>query len=204
MASRRDLRHKLRRRSIVDAAAEVFAEAGTDAATLEQIGARVGLSKASLYYYVDSKEQLVADVLAAVLDDIDARAAQLTGPGPSPGPGAGPGPDPLAQLKLRARAHVETAVHSPAGRLIIGNLDALAGNKAAVPLLRRCEEPARQLLQRARDRGLTRAIDIVCAVKLLYGGLNNIPRWYGPEYGPLEVVIERTWEIFISGVRTAR
>lgn len=187
---RKDLRREIRRKAIVEAAAAVFAESGIHAATLDQIGERVGLSKASLYYYVDSKEQLVADVLEIVLDEIDARTAELTDPASSP----------VEQLRMRARAHVETAYRTAAGRMIVANLDALTGNEAAAVMLRRHEEPARQLLQQAKAQGLTQDIDVVCAVKLLYGGLNNIPRWHRPEEGSLDEIIERTWDIFASGI----
>ena len=190
MAARKDLRREIRRRAIVDAAAAVFAEHGIQSATLDQIGEKVGLSKASLYYYVKSKEQLIADVLAGVLEDIDARAAQLTDPDSNA----------LDQLKMRARAHVETAFQTEAGRLIVANIDALVDTKTTAAQLRRHEQPARSLLQRARDEGLAADIDIVCAVKLLYGALNNIPRWHRPEDGPLDAVIESTWKIFTGGI----
>lgn len=190
MTTRKALRREIRRRSIVEAAAAVFAEMGIEAATLEEIGERVGLSKASLYYYVKSKEALVADVLESVLDEIDARTARLTDRASSP----------VEQLRVRAFAHVETAFETPAGRLVIANLDTLVGNARAAELLRRHEAPARALLREAIAHGLLREIDVVCAVKLLYGALNNIPRWYRPEEGPLAAVIGRTWDIFVGGI----
>jgi AcrR family transcriptional regulator len=49
---------------IVDAAGEVFDEKGYAAARIEDIAARVGLLKGSLYYYIDSKE----DLLFAIVD----------------------------------------------------------------------------------------------------------------------------------------
>jgi TetR/AcrR family transcriptional regulator, cholesterol catabolism regulator len=44
---------------IVDAAAEVFFEKGYQSATLQEIAARVGLLAGSLYYYIDTKEDLL-------------------------------------------------------------------------------------------------------------------------------------------------
>ncbi len=52
---RREWRWEARRDLIVRAAAEVMAEMGLERATLDAVGDRVGLSKASLYYYVKSK-----------------------------------------------------------------------------------------------------------------------------------------------------
>ena len=54
---------------IVDAAGHVFEEKGYQAARIEDIAARVGLLKGSLYYYIDSKE----DLLFALTDSGHAR-----------------------------------------------------------------------------------------------------------------------------------
>jgi TetR/AcrR family transcriptional regulator, cholesterol catabolism regulator len=50
---------------IVAAAAEVFHEKGYGAATLQEIASRVGLLKGSLYYYIESKEDLLFAVIEA-------------------------------------------------------------------------------------------------------------------------------------------
>ena len=56
--------HPRRWAEIVDAAGEEFDERGYAAARIEDIAARVGLLKGSLYYYIDSKE----DLLFAIVD----------------------------------------------------------------------------------------------------------------------------------------
>jgi TetR/AcrR family transcriptional regulator, cholesterol catabolism regulator len=68
MASRKSLRKEIRKEAIIEAASRVFAEKGFSGATLDQIGEQVGLSKGSLYYYVNSKEELIANVLEHVLN----------------------------------------------------------------------------------------------------------------------------------------
>jgi AcrR family transcriptional regulator len=50
---------------IVAAAAEVFHENGYRAATLQEVASRVGLLKGSLYYYIESKEDLLFAVIHA-------------------------------------------------------------------------------------------------------------------------------------------
>jgi AcrR family transcriptional regulator len=45
--------------SVVDAAFAVFTEKGYQAATVQDVAARVGLLKGSLYYYIQSKEDLL-------------------------------------------------------------------------------------------------------------------------------------------------
>lgn len=60
-----------RRQAIIDAATEVFRETGFERASMAAISARVGGSKATLYSYFKSKEELFA---AAILDAVDADA----------------------------------------------------------------------------------------------------------------------------------
>ena len=112
------------------------ANSGTNsAATLDQIGDRLGLSKASLYYYIEGKDQLITAVLKVVLDHGNARALKLIDPATGP----------LEQLKMRAQAHVESAMLTPAGRVIISNLDIVVSVKAAATLMQRHERPAQVL-----------------------------------------------------------
>ncbi|MGT2509396.1 TetR/AcrR family transcriptional regulator [Cupriavidus basilensis] len=52
-----------KRQSLIDAALEVFREVGFDQASMAQIAARSGASKATLYGYFTSKEEMFAEVL---------------------------------------------------------------------------------------------------------------------------------------------
>jgi AcrR family transcriptional regulator len=52
-----------RRRQVLEAALAVFGEKGYGAATMEDVAARVGLSKAALYEYFESKEDLFIAVV---------------------------------------------------------------------------------------------------------------------------------------------
>lgn len=57
-----------RRLEILDAAAIEFREVGFGAARLQDIAARVGLLAGSLYHYIDSKEQLLYELLKSTHD----------------------------------------------------------------------------------------------------------------------------------------
>ncbi|RDK03821.1 TetR/AcrR family transcriptional regulator [Paraburkholderia lacunae] len=52
-----------KRQAIVDAAFEVFSEAGFEQASMSEIAARVGGSKATLYGYFESKEEMFFEVM---------------------------------------------------------------------------------------------------------------------------------------------
>lgn len=56
-----------RRREILAAATEVFAEKGIVAATVRDIGERTGILSGSLYHHFSSKEEMIADILVPVV-----------------------------------------------------------------------------------------------------------------------------------------
>lgn len=82
--------HKWRRRKqarppeILDAALAVFAEKGFSAARVEDIAARAGVSKGTVYLYFESKQDmfraLVREGMAASLHTVAAMAARHEGP----------------------------------------------------------------------------------------------------------------------------
>jgi len=65
-------RSEEKRREIIDAAASLFAEQGYERTSMSAISERVGGSKATLYGYFESKEEL----LRAVLDDSVAQTTE--------------------------------------------------------------------------------------------------------------------------------
>jgi AcrR family transcriptional regulator len=74
------VRTDARRRAIVAAAWDVFKEDGYERTTMSEISDRLGGSKATLYGYFQSKEQLFAAALEQVVgDQADAAFARLSG-----------------------------------------------------------------------------------------------------------------------------
>jgi AcrR family transcriptional regulator len=62
-SGRRGTFNEQRWREVQRAAVEVFEEKGYPSASLQDIASRVGMLKGSLYYYIDSKEDLLFDVM---------------------------------------------------------------------------------------------------------------------------------------------
>ena len=59
------LRREEKKQMILKAAAECFSKNGYDKTTLDEIGHKVSLNKATLYYYYSSKDDLFCDVIYA-------------------------------------------------------------------------------------------------------------------------------------------
>jgi AcrR family transcriptional regulator len=65
------------RQTLLTTAAELFARKGYRATTLDDIASELGLKKASLYHYIGSKDELLADIYAEIFDRIEAAVAPL-------------------------------------------------------------------------------------------------------------------------------
>jgi AcrR family transcriptional regulator len=68
----RPTRGERRRERLLDAARRVFLDKGFEAATLDQVIARAGGSRATLYEQFGGKEGLFAAIIAEICDDIQA------------------------------------------------------------------------------------------------------------------------------------
>lgn len=190
-ATRQATRVASRRRLILDAAADEFAEAGYERATLDRIGERVGLSKASLYYYVQGKEDLLAQLVERVVADIEARAAARTPDGA----------DPVTRLRAFVHAHLDAATSTPEGRLLAENLEALRSD-AVVALSQRHEATLAAILRDGITAGQFRDAPTAAAVKLIFGALNSVPVWYHAGGGlSLDDVAEIAVRLVLSGVQ---
>lgn len=62
--------HDTKRRTILKEAAKLFARNGFDRASMNEIAAACGVSKALLYHYYTNKDQLLFDIIRAHLDDL--------------------------------------------------------------------------------------------------------------------------------------
>jgi AcrR family transcriptional regulator len=70
-------RKEARPAEILDAALDVFAEKGLGAARMEDIAARAGVTKGTLYLYFDSKEALFKALLTEAIGERVARASEM-------------------------------------------------------------------------------------------------------------------------------
>ena len=69
-----------KQRAILASAAAVLADQGVDKASMAQIAAQAGVSKALLYHYYPGRDAVIFDIIRTHLEDLDAalaRAAQL-------------------------------------------------------------------------------------------------------------------------------
>jgi AcrR family transcriptional regulator len=100
MSRRQQERTVVTRRAIVLAARELFAEAGYEATTIEDIARRAGVSKGALYHHYADK----VEVLAAVYEELETELVE------SLLAVAAAETDPLAALRVGCRAFLDACL----------------------------------------------------------------------------------------------
>lgn len=172
MTSEKVLRKReARRRAILDAAAARFAADGYLATRMADIAGDLGYRKAALYYYFDSKESILVELIEArigvalgALDEI------VTS-----------GLDPIAKVEAAVRTHLRI-FHEHADIYTIFNSERLhlinRGTAATVDELgRRYESRWREMLA---DPAFRADLDIPITVKAIMGMLNTTLAWFDP------------------------
>jgi len=141
--ARQERRWESRRALIVQAAIDVFAEMGLEGATLEAVGERVGLTKASLYYYVKSKEELLGHVVEHVVRAQERATADLTHEGMTP----------EERLRVFCLGHLRSLFGDPAGRIAAESLAAYPPGVPNVLPGERLTVETLEYVQRALEQG---------------------------------------------------
>ncbi|MBW1683006.1 MAG: helix-turn-helix transcriptional regulator, partial [Deltaproteobacteria bacterium] len=65
----RQVRFLEKRQQILDSAARLFSQKGYEKASLEEIAARLKLTKASLYHYVRSKKEILFHIQVQAIEE---------------------------------------------------------------------------------------------------------------------------------------
>ena len=188
-----------RRAEIIKAAALVFRERGYEAATLNDVAARLGTDRASLYYYVRSKEERLQEIGRAVLD-VNLESAER-----------------VRKRKESAPEKLETLVTQmlqsfdesyPHMYVYIEDIGRIARQDSAwardvVESTRKYESILVDILTQGRREGSLRGdIPPRLGAYALFGMINWTHRWYRPgsTFSPGEIAAAFT-SIFLDGSR---
>jgi TetR/AcrR family transcriptional regulator, cholesterol catabolism regulator len=168
--------------AVLTAASAVFRDIGYQKATLEDIAREVGINRATLYYYVGTKEELLVALLAAPISAVTARLAEDAAHD-------GPARDKLAAA---LRGYVETLDQHPELFIFLReNVHAAMTGPDAEALVAEADRYGRVLTQIIREgaaSGEFRSdVDPQVAVLGILGMFNWMHRWYRPD-GPRSIV----------------
>jgi TetR/AcrR family transcriptional regulator, cholesterol catabolism regulator len=170
--------YEQRRREIAVAAARVFHRMGYRATTISAVAQELGTDRASLYYYVSSKEELFDEVVREVSEANVALAEQIQSSDVAP-------PEKLRQL-------IEALMASYAQNFpllyvyILEDLAAIDGQRSAWSrhmrsLNRRYDAAVTAIVQEGLDAGTLRAVGSARTIAFgIIGMVGWTSRWFDP------------------------
>jgi AcrR family transcriptional regulator len=193
-----------KRQELVTIAATLFKENGFKSTTLADVGERAGLDRATLYYYVGSKQELFQACIEGSLDDNLTRAEAL-----------------LKDRAMGAREKIKTLVsvmmtsydkNYPQMYVYIQEQMHEVGNdpskwaREIQKKTRRFEAIVREMIDEGIGAGTIRAdLDARIVANALFGMLNWTHRWYKPGSAQSADAIAETFgKIFFDGMSKRR
>lgn len=190
------VKHEDKRTAILRTAAQLFAEKGYEATSLDMIAERLGMHKATLYHYVQNKESILYQCLVMSFGDLDDVLRQVQDRSIPP----------LERLRLFVR-RLAVAQNNDFGRclVLVGSrpLEAMPGGEIR-QFQRRLDNTVRDLITEGIADGSVRPCHPGMFSALLFGGLNWVPRWH-KDTGRLAIpeVADTFMDILIDGIAAA-
>jgi AcrR family transcriptional regulator len=179
--------------SLTDVALRVFARKGYDGASMDDVAAEAGITKAGIYHHVRGKEELLARGLGRALD---ALYAILDEPAAKVGLAA-------ARLQHVIRRVVQTTTqHVPEVTVLFRARGNSQAERDALERRRRFDRLVADLVRAAQREGGVRAdLDPALLTRLAFGMSNSIVEWYRPERaGDVSGLTEAVLGILFEGI----
>ncbi|MQA12735.1 MAG: TetR family transcriptional regulator [Pseudonocardiaceae bacterium] len=161
--------------SLLRISAEVFNERGYDGTSMEDLSARLGITKSAIYHHVASKTELLRLAVDRALDALFTLVGE---------PAATSGPA-IDRLEHVVRGSVRVLVDElPFVTLLLrvrGNTDV---ERRALQRRRELDHIVTDLVREAEAEGSIRPdVDPALTARLLFGTVNSLVEWYRPDRG---------------------
>lgn len=187
--------HDVKRDVVLAAAVDLFNSKGFRTTSLDDVAARLGVTKPTIYHYVGSKDEILFDCVKRGLDMIRQAAESVPTHGHT-------GRDRLNALMLS----YAMAMTQDFCRCVTRTSDAEMvdeSRKEFRRLKREIDQIVRNVVKDGMEDGSLRPGDVRLVTFTLTGALNWIGRWYEPS-GTMtpEIVARGVVETLIAGVST--
>jgi AcrR family transcriptional regulator len=161
--------------SLLAVAVAVFNERGFDATSMEDLSRRLGISKSSIYYHVDSKEDLLRLALDRALDGLFGVADEVRVSDDAA----------IVRLERLVRGSVQVlADRLPYVTLLLRARGNTGTERAALARRREFDQIVADLVAEAeRDGDIRPDVDPAVTARLLFGLVNSLVEWYRPGHG---------------------
>jgi AcrR family transcriptional regulator len=167
-------KRETRKDQIFSVGARLFAEKGYERTSLQEVADLLGVTKPALYYYYDSKEQLLFEIMSFVMDRVLQDAVEISGSSLTP----------AEKLHEMIRRYVGFFAAHPAELTLMST----AGDSLGADLRAVIVERERQYLQFVRgivaellDGHRGKDVHETSAAFALLGGMSWIFKWYDPD-----------------------
>ncbi|MGY1725122.1 TetR/AcrR family transcriptional regulator [Blastococcus sp. SYSU DS0533] len=181
--------------SLLRTAVGLFNERGYDATSMDELAARLGVTKSAIYHHVPSKVELLRLALDRALDALFAVTEE-------PGATRGPAIDRLEHV-VRGSVRV-LAAELPFVTLLLRVRGNSAVEQAALERRRRFDRIVTDLVRAAEREGDVRPdVDPAVTSRLLFGTVNSLTEWYRPDGGlSADVLADAVVSTAFAGLRT--
>jgi len=182
--------------SLLAVAVTVFNERGYDGTSMEDLSRRLGISKSSIYYHVNSKEDLLSLALDRALDGLFAVADEVM---------ARDEPA-IARLEQLLRGSVGVlADRLPCVTLLLRARGNTGTERRALARRRQFDEIVAALVKEAeRDGDIRPDIDPAVTARLLFGMVNSLIEWYRPSSRARASLADAVCAVAFDGLRIRR
>jgi AcrR family transcriptional regulator len=173
MAKRASKQEK-RREQILQGAAKVFSRKGFHASTVEEIAKELGLTKASIYYYVRDKSDLLYQLYRRAMEALlESQQEIMARPDP---------PDQKLRAIVEEYVRIAGDAHTMYSVVILREHHALPTRqrKEIIALRDEYEHNVRQCIAEGIEQGIFVPTDVKMAAYVVLGAINWIPSWYNP------------------------
>jgi TetR/AcrR family transcriptional regulator, cholesterol catabolism regulator len=160
-----------RKQQIIEVAAKVFAEKGYHGAALDDIAAELKVTKASLYYYVKNKQQVLEEICEILERDGQAFFHELSESQLNP----------IEKVRAIVSRQIEVCCANGAITTVYLEVSDALDPKSRSRLrahLKNVELELQKILQEGTDKGYFSVRDARLASILIFSACNKIPRWY--------------------------
>jgi len=160
--------------SLLAVAVTVFNERGYDGTSMEDLSRRLGISKSSIYYHVESKEHLLQLALDRALDGLFSVADEVSHSNERA----------IERLEKLVRASVYVlADRLPYVTLLLRARGNTGTERRALSRRRQFDQIVADLVKEAESDGDIRPdVDPAITARLLFGMVNSLVEWYRPDY----------------------
>lgn len=175
-AAQKEADREAKRTAVLRAAVQMFNERGFHATSLDDVAARLGISKRTIYHYLRNKDQVLLECIMIGLEQLLQAAADARS---QPGSGR----DRLVKF-LHRYAEINM---DDFGRCVIRTGEEVLARENLPryrALKREIDAAMRAMIQEAVADGSVAAVDVRMATFALAGALNWPARWHDPE-GPM-------------------